>query len=180
MNFNNRSLLSIRIPLIALGIAIFIPAAAAAGWNILIRNDQDAETNIKIASSRNSDGYGLEIYRDPANAIRSRFILAGGLLQFAENICPTYQIDRGTPNNLSIDDTPCQLDQTSAEYILGYVENGNIASSNLLALMNGIAISYRFRLVNGDYRETKFSLQGSKRAMTDAFGEDIHVILKPQ
>ena len=48
-----------------------------------------------------------------------------------------------------------------------------------LALMNGNSITFLFELSNKDYRQTSFSLQGSKRAMTTAFGEKVSVSESP-
>ena len=154
-----------------------LPANVPAEWRVLNHGDQDIDSVASIAYSLNESGYTFQIYRDSRNAIRSRFTLSKGLLEFSDGSCPTYQIDRGTPSNRSVNDADCLLEKNWAEFILGHVDGSNISSSTLLALMNGIAINFRFRLSSGDYRETKFSLQGSKRAMMATFGEDIQVII---
>ena len=107
--------------------------------------------------------------------MRSRFSLPGQLLSFADGVCPTYQIDRGAPVNRSINDALCLASSNWAEFILGHVDDNHVASSSLLAIMNGISIVFRFKLEDGDYRRTEFSLQGSKRAMSSVFGEDISI-----
>ena len=155
---------------------ILLPVTVSAEWIVITHTDTDVDSETSVAFSENTDGYSLEIYRDSVDAIRSRFSVAKGLLSLADKSCPTYQIDRGRANNRSVDDAPCLSSKLWAEFILGYVKNENIASSSLLALMNGITITFRFRLANGDYRETKFSLAGSKRAMTIAFGAETQVI----
>ena len=154
---------------------LLLPFSSLAEWNVITHKDTDSNEETNIAYSINESGYSLEIYRDSVDAIRSRFTLTKGLLAFADKSCPTYQIDRGTPKNRSINDAPCLAGKQWAEFILGYIEVDEIASSALLSLMNGITITFRFQLANGDYRETGFSLQGSKRAMTIAFGHDIRI-----
>ena len=50
-----------------------------------------------------------------------------------------------------------------------------LTESVLLALMDGNTLSFRFRLMSGDYRETNISLRGSKRSMTTVIGEEVIV-----
>jgi len=155
---------------------IFSPSTFAAEWNVSTHQDENVEKVTSVAYTLNESGYTLEIYRDSVNAIRSRFTMTKGLLSLSDKTCPTYQIDRGPPKNRSINDAPCISSNQWAEYIMGYVNNDVIASSLLMALMNGVTITYRFRLASGDYREAKFSLLGSKRAMTAALGDNITVV----
>ena len=152
-----------------------LPLSGATQWQVISHNEVNAGVETSIAAITNADGYRLEIYRDSIGAVRSRFTLKPGLLSFAERSCPTYQIDRGLPQNRSLNQALCLSDDAWAEFILGYIKNNVIASSSMLALMNGIAITYRFKLENGDYRATTFSLYGSKRAMLSAFGGNIQV-----
>lgn len=152
---------------------LFFNLSCAAEWTVVTNTDGELQT--LVATTTNADGYTLEIYKDSVNAIRSRFTLSTGLLSFYERSCPTFQIDKGAAQNLSVNNASCLGGDTWAEYILGYVTNNKVESSTLLGLMNGIQIYYRFRLANGDYRQIDFSLQGSKRALTQAIGEQVLV-----
>lgn len=154
---------------------LFIPTMGLAQWNVISHDKVATGVETSIAAITNKEGHTLEIYRDAVGAVRSRFTLKKGLLQFAKRSCPSYQIDRGQAQNRSINDAPCISDKQWAEFILGYIKDNVIASSSMLAIMNGISITFRFKLANKDYRETKFSLSGSKRAMLSAFGGDIQV-----
>jgi hypothetical protein len=150
-------------------------SASAAEWNIIKHNDMDTNTITSIAIIKNENGETLEIYKDSVDAVRARFTLSRNLIQFPDNFCPTFQIDRGEPTNRSVNDAPCLSAKTWAEFILGYVKNGNISSSAVVGLMNGVGLRFRFRLENGDYHETLFSLRGSKRAMSAALGNGVSV-----
>jgi len=161
--------------LLLLAVLLAASPAARCEWTVATRSDVSRVGETQVAYTENGEGYSMEIYRDAADAVRSRFALPGGMLAFASGTCPTYQIDRGMPANHSINDAPCLTADQWAEFVLGYVNGKHIASSPLLAIMNGITIVYRFRLENGDYRSTQFSLQGSKRAMTEVFGEEVSV-----
>ena len=147
----------------------------AAEWNTITHSDMDSNTTTSVAIIENDDGYTLEVYKDSVNAVRARFTLAKELISFPENFCPTFQIDNGQSKNRSINDAPCLADKTWAEFILGYVENGQVSSSAIAGIMNGVSLKLRFMLENGDYRETLFSLRGSKRAMSAALGAGVSV-----
>ena len=153
-----------------------VSSSVFAEWQVLANHEVSTGHETTIASSVNENGNTLEIYRDGVGAVRSRLTLRNGLLQFAKQNCPTYQIDKGPPRNRSINDASCLQDNRWAEFILGYIKNETIESSPLLAIMNGITITFRYRLIDGNYGETVFSLFGSKRAMMTAFGGNIAVV----
>ena len=158
--------------LMAAGLLFF--AQTSAEWKV-VSQQEGSDTTTTIARTGNDDGYTLEIYRDNVGAVRSRFTLRDGLLRLADRSCPTYQIDRAPSINRSVNQAPCLSTDRWAEYILGYVVDSRVESRLLLSLMNGININFRFRLASGDYRETQFSLLGSKRSMTAAVGADVSV-----
>ena len=147
----------------------------AAEWNTITHSDMDSNTMTSVAIIENDDGYTLEVYKDSVNAVRARFTLAKELISLPANFCPTFQIDSGPAKNRSVNDAPCLTDKTWAEFILGYIENGQVTSSAIAGIMNGVTLKLRFMLENGDYRETLFSLRGSKRAMSAALGAGVSV-----
>lgn len=152
-----------------------LPFSAAAEWQIITHTDTNNDSQTQVAYSQNDDGYSLEIYQDSVGAIRSRFSLNTALDMFATRTCPTYQIDTRILDNRSINDAPCLTDLTWSEFVLGYVNNFTVNSEKLNALMNGSTVTFRFMLENGSYKETKFSLAGSKRATLSVLGENITI-----
>lgn len=161
-------------PLLGLTVML-LPATAFADWQVRTQADPDKKQSFTLAGTVNPDGHRIEIYRDQGNAIRARFTLADSLVQFAPKSCPTYQVDAREPVNRSIHDAPCIATPVRAEYILGYVEDERIESAGLLAFMNGVNVSFRFRLDSGAYRETVFSLSGSSSAIIRAIGRQYQV-----
>ena len=153
---------------------LLVPLGARAEW-ITLKDPENQDSETLVARTSNEQGYRLEIYQDSVNAVRGRFTLPAGLLKLKDKSCPTYQIDRNIPMNRSINEAFCLSRDNWSEYILGYITNQHIVSPTLLSVMNGITIVFRFQMENGDYRETQFSLAGSKRAMVTIFGEDITV-----
>jgi hypothetical protein len=153
----------------------FSANALAAEWSTITHNDMDSNTITSVAIIKNKSGHTLEIYRDSVDAVRARFTLSQALIRFPDSFCPTFQIDSGIPTNRSLNDAPCLPGATWAEFILGYVINDQIDSAAVAGLMNGVGLNFRFLLENGDYRQTQFSLLGSKRAMTAALGDGVSV-----
>ena len=162
-------------PLIIVCLSFLTSLSQAAEWNTITHSDMDSNTTTSVAIIKNDDGYTLEVYKDSVDAVRARFTLAKELISIPVNFCPTFQIDSGQPTNRSVNDAPCLSDKTWAEFILGYIENGQVNSSAIAGIMNGVTLKLRFMLENGDYRETLFSLRGSKRAMSSALGANISV-----
>jgi hypothetical protein len=153
----------------------YSPPTVLAQWTVNSSISSDTGIQTPVAYTSNADGYTLEIYKDPVSAIRSRFTLNNSLTGFKERTCPTYQIDQGAPNNLSIDGAVCQSGERWAEFVLGRIEGDYIISAPLLSVMNGNILTFRFQLESGDFRETNISLSGSKRSMTTVIGETISV-----
>ena len=162
--------------LIAISFCVLLsPTTSLAQWAVAADTKTPNDEPIQVAYTTNSEGYTLEIYMDSNLMIRSRFTLNDGMLKLENNSCPTFQIDNGMANNKSIDGETCLSNNQWAEFIFGNIQNGTINSSILLAFMDGITLTFRFRLENGDYRETKFSLSGSKRSITSIIGENVIV-----
>ena len=156
-------------------ILLLSPFSVSAEWKIITHTDTNNETQTQVAFSENKDGYSLEIYKDSVGAIRTRFSLNTALDMFAKRTCPTYQIDTRLIDNRSINDAPCLTDMVWSEFVLGYVNNFNVTSAKLNALMNGSIVTFRFMLENGSYMETQFSLAGSKRATLSVLGNNITI-----
>lgn len=157
-------------------ILITYPALAQAEWSVITHANPNDNSDTQVAYTQNEEGYSLEIYKDNGGAIRTRFSLSEALDMFAKRSCPTYQIDSRLPDNRSVNDAPCLTDLIWSEFVLGYTENYIVSSKKLNALMNGSIVTFRFMLENGTYKETNFSLIGSKRATFSALGPDISVL----
>lgn len=152
---------------------LLLSARVAAEWAVFTQPLEGTEADTTVARIANESGHTLEFYRDNAGAIRARFTLPTGLTALEQAHCPTLQVDRWAPANRSTDDTACRATHRWAEYTVGIVVNNNVKSERLLQLMNGSQITFRYRLSGGDYRDTVFSLAGSKRALMGAIGADI-------
>ena len=155
-----------------------ILAAAAPGahaaWTVVTYADEEAGTETRVARIENRDGYSLEIYRDANDVIRTRFNM-NPLVRLGEESCPTFQVDGRQAGNRSINDAPCIMQGNWAEYVLGYITDDKVASTEMHNLMNGNNITYRFILQESGYDETTFSLAGSKRILQEVLGKNLVV-----
>jgi len=157
-----------------------VSTPVSAQWSTIAHKyGSNGSSGTLVAYTINQEGYSLEIYIDNVKAVRGRFSLPEGMLAFPDKYCPSYQIDRGNPVNRSMNDAPCISTSQWVEYIIGHADEKKLSSSTLLALMNGNSITFLFELSNNDYRQTSFSLLGSKRAMTAAFGEKVSISESP-
>ena len=152
-----------------------IPSISIAQWHVVSHENLNNDEKTKVAFTENKEGYTLEIYKDSVGAVRARFTLNSKLNLFPTSICPTYQVDLTLIKNTSFNDAPCISKLNWSEFILGYLTNKTITSLSLDALLNGNVVTFRFSLENGNYKETSFSLTGSKRAALKVIGKDINI-----
>ena len=152
------------------------PHHAHAEWLINPDKKDALADETAVAYVINDDGYTFEVYKDSFSAIRGRFSIQDRMLALGQQHCPSYQIDRGAPSNTSVAGDPCLSTDTRAEYIFGIIQNNQIISPPLLAMMSGLTMTFRFRLKNGDYHETRFSLRGSRRVLTSVLSDQVVVL----
>ena len=163
----------LQIPILL--VLLFSPSISMGQWHIISHENLGSEEKTNVAYTENKNGYSLEIYKDSVGSVRVRFTLNSKLNLFSENICPTYQVDLTLIKNTSFNDAPCISKSNWSEFILGYITNKNITSLSLDALLNGNVVIFRYVLDNGNYKETSFSLTGSKRAALNVIGKDIKI-----
>ena len=177
MNINPiESVSTTKIKIACLALTFLLtPVSVLAEWKVVTHTDTNNNSETQVAYSQNEEGYSLEIYKDSVGAIRTRFSLNSALDTFAKRSCPTYQIDSRLLDNRSINDAPCLTNLAWSEFVLGYISSATVNSARLNALMNGSKVTFRFMLDNGSYKETQFSLAGSKRATLSVLGANITI-----
>jgi hypothetical protein len=149
---------------------------AAAQWVVGSETVKEGEEPIKVAMVRNASGHALLLYQDEASMVRGLFIIRPGFDAIAESSCPTYQIDDHKPLSLILGTDSCVLEPTRAHFIVGPVADGRVRSDQLLGIMNGTTLLFRYPLASRGYRETVFTLQGSKQAVYEVIGADVKVV----
>ena len=61
-------------------------------------------------------------------------------------------------------------------FTLGRVEGRELRSVPVMELMNGTRLSFIYRAKQAGYRETEFTLRGSKQALNTALGPGVRVV----
>ena len=145
---------------------VLIAQAAAAQWRVGQDMPEGSSTRIDVAMVENDSGHTLELYRDDTDTVRGTFTIGGGFDTIDPAACPTYRVDERAPSRVSFAGQRCRILPKQAQFTLGPV--GEARNRQLRRIMNGSSLVFRYRLGNGTYRETAFTLRGSKYALTTA------------
>ena len=163
-------------PLVALFGVAATPALALAQWEIVTGSPLGAGGEVQIARVSNNDGDQLSVFLDADSMLRAQFEISDRLTTLDTSTCPTYLVDGGTPRVVRFGEERCMVAGSIAIFALGAVNGDAIASGTLLELMNGTSLTLRYHLGGIGYRETRFSLRGSKQALNAAIGEQVQVV----
>lgn len=155
-----------------LAVALIAPGAAAQ-WTA---GPSAAGGPGSDATVRNDGGEEVRIWVDVDRNLRASFQLSSGLASLDPAGCPTFQIDDKPPEDLSREAHECAVDGPRAELVLARARDGEVVSPTLLSLMNGSNLTVRYRLAHAGYGASRFSLRGSKQALTAALGDGLTVV----
>jgi hypothetical protein len=147
-------------------LGVLLAGAANAQWRVAQDSPNGVSTRIDIAVVENDSGHSLQLYSDDSLNVRGVFTIRGGFDTIDPGACPTYRVDQRKPQRVSFEEQRCRVLPKQAEFTLG--KAGQDRNRQLLRIMNGSSLVFRYRLSNGTYRETEFSLRGSKYALTTA------------
>lgn len=150
--------------LCALG--VLLAGVANAQWRVAQDTPNGAASRIDIALVENDSGHSLRLYSDDTQNVRGIFTIRGGFDTIDPAGCPTYRVDKREPERVSFGNERCRILPKQAEFTLG--KSGPGRNRRLHRIMNGSSLVFRYRLGNGVYRQTTFSLRGSKYALTTA------------
>lgn len=145
---------------------LLIAQAASAQWRVGQDTPEGVSARIDVAMVENDSGHTLELYRDDTYTVRGTFTIRGGFDTIDPGTCPTYRVDERAPDHVSFAGERCRILPKQAHFTLG--PSGDPNNRELRRIMNGSNLVFRYRLGNGTYRETAFTLRGSKYALTTA------------
>jgi hypothetical protein len=141
-------------------------------WRVAQETPSGSGKRIDVAIVENDSGHSLRLYNDEAQNVRGLFTIRGGFDIMDPGGCPTYRVDKREPKRVTFEAARCRIVLKQAEFTLG--KSGFGSNRQLRRIMNGNTIVFRYRLGSGNYRETAFTLTGSKYALTTAV-EDLEV-----
>lgn len=157
--------------LVLIGSAL-LASTANAQWRVAQETPSGMDRRIDIAIVENDSGHSLRLYSDADQNVRGIFTIRGGFDTIDPKGCPTYRVDEREPQHVAFDQDRCRVLPKQAEFSLGRTGFGR--NWQLHRIMNGDNIVFRYRLGGGNYRETVFTLRGSKYALTTAV-QDLEV-----
>jgi hypothetical protein len=146
--------------------SVLLPVPAHAQWRVAQETPNGSSKRINIAMVENDSGHSLRLYHDDTQTVRGLFTIRGGYDTMDPGGCPTYRVDEREPKRVTFDKQRCRIVLKQAEFTLG--KSGYGRNRQLHRIMNGNTLVFRYRLGGGNYRETEFTLKGSKYALTTA------------
>ena len=152
--------------------AVLFARPTIAQWRVAQDTPAGTDDRIDIAIVENDSGHSLRLFNDETRNVRATFTIRGGFDTMDPGVCPTYRIDKREPKRVTYEEGRCHILPKRAEFTLGKTGQGR--NHQLRRIMNGSSIIFRYRLGGGNYRETRFTLRGSKYALTTAV-EDLEV-----
>ena len=152
--------------------ALLLARPAIAQWRVAQATPAGTDARIDIAIVENDSGHSLRLFNDETQNVRATFTIRGGFDTIDPGVCPTYRVDKREPERVTFEEGRCRILPKQAEFTLGKTGQGR--NRKLHRIMNGDSIIFRYRLGGGNYRETRFTLRGSKYALTTAV-EDLEV-----
>ena len=143
--------------------------AALAQWRVAQEAPSGGSFRIDVATIENDSGHILRLFNDESQNVRAIFTIRDGFDTIDPGVCPTYRVDQRQAKRVTFEGVDCRILPKQAEFTLGKVGQGR--NPDLHRIMNGSNIVFRYRLGGGNYRETSFTLRGSKYALTTAVAD---------
>lgn len=148
-----------------------------ASWKVDESVDAMTDNVKKVAYVTNESGYKFSIYRlDNGAAVWGNFSVANNFVDLIDwEKPPIFRVDKNKPVNLARKKRIQELGFEAYEwqpkwvnFVLWHGKESDGLSSDLITIMNGHNIVFRFYLSTGGYKETTFSLDGANSAISKA------------
>ena len=163
--------------LVTLALLALSPAQAAAQWytESVPVNEDGAQVN--TATVTNESGYRFRVYRSGESLVRGQFTIPEGFERLSSQTCPTWHVDkRFVVSPAAV--TPCRVGHWHADFVIAEIEGNRVRSAELDRVMRGKRLVFRYRIEGAGYRETTFSLRGSRRRVQAILGERTRVVAR--
>ena len=138
--------------------------SAHAEWRVAQETPPGYGKRVNVAIVENDSGHSLRLFNDETQTVRGLLTIRGGFDTVDPGGCPTYRVDERQPRRVTFEEQRCRILPKQVEFTLG--KTGFGPNDQLRRIMNGSKLAFRYRLGNGLYRETVFTLSGSKYALT--------------
>jgi hypothetical protein len=161
---------------VALCSALVGSGVAHAQWRVSEEAPSELEDQVEVAQVVNNEADAMRVFLDADGLVRAKFTLGAALDKLDARTCPTYLIDDERPQVTAFDAARCRMEPGAVTFTLGRVVGDTVASESLLGLMKGTELRVRFHVEGTGYRQSRFSLRGSKQALNAAIGRGVRVV----
>ena len=136
-------------------------------------NEDGAQVN--AATVTNESGHRFRVYRSGESLVRGQFTIPEGFERLSSQTCPTWHVDkRFVVSTAAV--SPCRVGDWHADFVIAAIEGNRVHSPELDRVMRGRRLVFRYRIEGAGYRETTFSLRGSRRRVQAILGERLRVV----
>lgn len=160
-------------------VAIAAPAGAQT-WRVQAEKDAITDFQRRIATTANSEGHSLSVYRiEDGSAWATLRLAERSFDQFATDRAPILRVDQNNPNDLDdvrrlAAELPSMI-EIKPKWVSFKVWHGKSSegfSATLREWMGGKVLTVRYYLFTGGYKDTRFQLTGADRAIRAALDVD--------
>lgn len=163
------------LPLLA-GLLLGPPALQAQWQAVDVADGNGAAPPLAVVG--NPAGDRFEVRREDDDTITGHLVLREGFETFHPDHCPTLVVDMSPAVALATHNGPCLIDGHRAGFVFGTIAGERIPSTQLVRLMDGQQVVFRFHVDGRGYRETRFPLRNSKNALTELLGTGVAVEIR--
>ena len=163
--------------LVALALLALSPARVAAQWYTESVPVGEDGAQVNTATVANESGHRFRVYRSGQSLIRGQFTIPEGFERLSSQTCPTWRVDKRFLVSTAAA-TPCQVGNWHADFVIAEIDGNQVRSAELDRVMRGTRLVFRYRIEGAGYRETTFSLRGSRRRIQAILGERIRVVTR--
>jgi hypothetical protein len=156
---------------------------AGAKWNVDSRVDSMTDRVTKIAQIQNNDGHVLKLYLKERNPWKVWGIFRLNDSSFdslSPKTPPLYRIDDFEPRDVDllrrleeVSNGKVDLYEWQPKWVQWQIyggENEVATKGTMCQLLIGSEVTFRYYLATGGYKETTFTLEGSREAIKEATG----------
>ena len=177
-----RQLIGRALPFIVISAICPVAPVLAAPWSIQHLDASTTGAACAAARTENEAGHSLSIYREcDGKAVWLKFSLAAtSKYRLSSELAPMYRIDKHHPKDLNVIKMaarsgrfavwPFALDSTSVAFVLWHGDEKLGLAEELVRLLQGQIIRFRFYLPDNSYKETLFALDGAADVIGAALG----------
>jgi hypothetical protein len=164
--------------MVAFILGISVHMLATAEWKVDKHVDSMTDEERKMAIVKNEQGHSFSIYRlSKDGPVWGNFSLSQEMFDQVDwKKAPIFRIDQNKPNDLAgvkrLQDSfgvkAYEWEPKWVNFLIWHGKQDEGISDNIVNLMEGQKLVFRYYLSTGGYKDTEFSLNGAASAISEA------------